>query len=474
MDYSIGQLAAIESMLGYNFNYNAPSLLNNYCMYSSSYNPFSYPYYNPSFCGGSYYSDWMNNGYNTGFGMVPQNSQNNQVAQTQNPNFESLSKEDVKALSDYYSRGINAEEGFGGALLGAIPFAMMENPQTIAHPINAIKAAKKSGVVMESMVKRYGLEELRKANPEVFDGAYKQLYRVCRNSMWKLPTSRWFVQGMVKGNKVIKGNVKECKQAYKSLLEIMDEAMRNAKASKDVKEIRIATEQLRAASANNGRLPRVWKRIRTLGKYELETPVQLAKKSLSSGAAKEAAEKAANGFVKNLTVKGAAGNAALMIAFEALADKDKIGAAFRQDRKTGWKQVGQTSVKGITTAAGLSIGGAAGKAAGAWAGAWAGAKVGALVGSAVPGLGTAVGAVVGTLIGFAGMSVGMWLGGKLAKGIVGKDVGQTALENEKRTTTEGQAELIEYAYKQKQAGEKLDARTQQALDRALMVYGIAS
>ena len=64
----------------------------------------------------------------------------------------------------------------------------------------------------------------------------------------------------------------------------------------------------------------------------------------------------------------------------------------------------------------------------------------------------------------------MWLGGKIGKGIVGKDVGQTALDKEMASTHNGQIQLIQFAYEKQQAGEKLDPKTQQALNHAISLY----
>lgn len=437
----IQSLANMEYALygGMNTNTLAPSLMNGYkadlsSLYQDPYSQYMYPYY------GNYYPTYTN---------TQQNKQNIGNSTIQNNTTQTVTdnqtKKDINTLADYYKDTNFVEEGFGGALLGTIPFTLMENPQTFRHPFNAHNAMRRTDGFFNSI---RGLENLWKNEAKTMQGAYSQLYRVNRNALSKWPVlSKWFV-----------GTMPEADRKY------LSDLMKRALESKDPNKIRIATEQLRAASSMNGRIPRAFKWIKgkiTGGATHLKSPAELAKEALASGSAQKAAAETGKSFWKSFTPKSILGGAGMFALFEAVMDWSKIKAAFGKDNSSGMQQLGQTAVKAAGCSIGFTAGQAAGKAVGRLAGAWAAAKVGALVGSAVPGLGTAIGAIAG----FAGASLGMWLSTKISKAVVGEDVGQKIeIENMKKTK-EGQQNLLSYTIGQYQNGEKVPPEVLSAAQR---------
>ena len=148
-----------------------------------------------------------------------------------------------------------------------------------------------------------------------------------------------------------------------------------------------------------------------------------------------------------------AGGAAFMAGIEVLMKIPDIKTAFEKDSATGWKQIGQTSVK----AAGNAVGWIAGEAAFSAASTWAIAEICAATGTAIaPGVGTAIGFVVGMV----GGAIGCWAMGKLTNWMVGDDVAnEVTAENKLKEV--GQTE----------DGKTAEVGKQEILQNAISMHG---
>lgn len=430
----ISALAKMEMALygGFGPNAAAPSYMNNYMGGVGSFNNMTANPYT-----------FNNFNYGNPYAQVPANySASSQIAQTQQkqePQVQATtaSKSDLDTLVDYYKKNSVLEEGLGGAAFGGLTFAAMENPQTLAHPINAFKATREADKIFkEALEASSGAKALWKSNPSLMQDAYSQLYRVTRNGEGKWFYSKWFVEPMANSEK-----------------EALQKIMTNAIKSGDKEAIQLATEQLRAASKCNGRLPKAWNSIKgffTGNKTAMKTPTELANEALTSGAAQKAVANHGLSFAKKCLSEGKG-----WFLFDMIFSSGKIWTAFTHKDggvETGLAQTGQSVVK----AAGNAFGWVAGKAAGGWAG----AKLGAMLGSACPGVGTAIGAVVG----FIGGSLGMWAMGKATKAIVGEDIATNLEAKDKKSTPQGQQELLSLVVQRAQAGEKIPEKVMRAAE----------
>lgn len=427
--------AALYGGIG-GFN-GAPSYINGYMGamdYNNMANPYPYNNY-PSY-----------NQYQT---LPSQYSASSQITQpqtqeTQTQKTASTNKSDLDTLVEYYKKNNVVEEGLAGAAFGGLTFAAMENPQTLAHPINAFRATKSADKIFKTALESSeAAKALWKSNPSIMQDAYSQLYRVTRNGEGKWFYSKWFIDPMAKAEK-----------------EALQKIMTDAIATGDKQAIQIATEQLRAASKCNGRLPKAFNTVKgwiTGNKAAMKTPTELANNALTSGAAQKAVTEHGMSFAKKCLSEGKG-----WFLFDMIFSAGKIWTAFTHKDggvETGLAQTGQSVVK----AAGNAFGWVAGKAAGGWAG----AKLGAMIGSAFPGVGTAVGAIVG----FIGGSLGMCAMSHLTKKIVGEDVAANLEANDKKNTPEGQAELLSLVVQKAQAGEKVPDNVMKAAQNVATAMG---
>lgn len=429
----ISALANMEMALygGFGPNAAAPSYMNNYMGGIGSFNnmaanPYSFNNFN----------------YGNPYAQMPANySASSQIAQPQQQKQQAqattASKSDLDTLVDYYKKNSVLEEGLAGAAFGGLTFAAMENPQTLAHPINAFKATGAADKIFKQALEASKeAKALWKSSPSIMQDAYSQLYRVTRNGESKWAISKWFVEPMANSER-------------EALQKIMTDAIKSG----DKEAIQLATEQLRAASKCNGRLPKAWNAIKnffTGNKTAMKTPTELAEEALTSGAAQKAVANQGLSFAKKCLSEGKG-----WFLFDLIFSSGKIWTAFTHKDggvETGLAQTGQSVVK----AAGNAFGWVAGKAAGGWAG----AKLGALIGSAYPGVGTAIGAVVG----FIGGSLGMWAMGKATKAIVGEDVATNLEAKDKKSTPQGQQELLSLVVQRAQAGEKVPENVMRAAE----------
>ncbi|MCM1004317.1 MAG: hypothetical protein NC408_08260 [Candidatus Gastranaerophilales bacterium] len=424
----ISALMNMEAMLygGMGPNAAAPSFVNGYRGGVDMYN--SMAMNNP----------YMYNMAQNPYAQMPsQYSASSQITQPQQETQTTASKSDLDTLVDYYKKNSVLEEGLGGAAFGGLTFAAMENPQTLAHPINAFKATGAADKLFKTAMEASSeAKALWKSSPSIMQDAYSQLYRVTRNGESKWAISKWFIKPMEATEK-------------EALQKIMTDAIKSG----DKEAIQIATEQLRAASKCNGRLPQAWQSVKnffTGNKTALKTPTELAEEALTSGAAKKAVTEHGMSFAKKCLSEGKG-----WFLFDMVFSAGKIWTAFTHKDggvETGLAQTGQSVVK----AAGNAFGWVAGKAAGGWAG----AKLGAMIGSAYPGVGTAIGAVVG----FIGGSLGMWAMGKVTKKLVGEDVATGLEAKDKKNTAQGQQELLSLVVQRAQAGEKVPDKVMKAAE----------
>ena len=209
------------------------------------------------------------------------------------------------------------------------------------------------------------------------------------------------------------------------------EATVNAMKTGNLNELAIVNEQIKQATVKNNWFSRTWRSLRGIAEPSVnpseifnrtgnETAVKAAEKSLglAEGALKEVGSSATRQLTAKTVLDGVtkhAGGAAFMAGIEVLMKIPDIRIAFEKDSATGWKQIGQTSVK----AAGNAVGWIAGEAAFTAASTWAIAEICAATGTAIaPGVGTAIGFVVGMI----GGAIGCWLAGKATNAIVGDDV----------------------------------------------------
>lgn len=415
---------ALYGASGIGLNAAAPSFINGYKGGVDMYNsmPAASPYL---------YNNWNNNSYS----QSPANySASSQITQPVSKPSQ-VSNSDLDILVNYYKKNNVVEEGLAGAAFGGLTFAAMENPQSLVHPLNAFRASSKADKLFKGVLDSTpAAKALWKSEPAVMQEAYSQLYRVTRNAESKFGISKWFIKPMAETERDV-------------LQKIMTDALKTG----DKETIQLATEQLRAASKCNGRIPQAMNWVKNQFKSTptvMKTPTELAQESLTSGAAQKAVANQGLSFAKKCLSDGKG-----WFLFEMLFSLGKIHTAFTHKDggvEAGLAQTGQSVVK----AAGSALGWVAGKAAGGWAG----AKLGAVIGSAYPGVGTAIGAVIG----FIGGSLGMWAMGKAAKKIAGEDVAAKLEAKDKKTTTEGQAELLSLVSQKIQAGEKVPEKVRQA------------
>ena len=146
-------------------------------------------------------------------------------------------------------------------------------------------------------------------------------------------------------------------------------------------------------------------------------------------------------------------------ALDLVGSFGKITTAFQEDTSTGFKQLGQSVVK----AGARTVGWQAGEALGVL-----GAnKLTPMIAKAVGGKwATVIGAIARPVCALATS----WLSGKVARWIVGDDVANKVQAKKAAETPEGQQMMLQDIIARVQAGEKIDAPTQQALQKLMTMY----
>lgn len=429
-------------------NSNVPNYMNNYSMpLLNTYGVNNY--YNPVMTG--------YNGTQTSFGQnIPTNytsaatnianASNNTQAQVSGSIFKGLNQQETQALKDCYVKGQEPSEGLMGAAFGGVTMGLMNNPRYLAHPINTIMGSHNIKS-MFSGIKGTGVLNKLWTDPKtnnVIREAYFQMNKASsRAAGWKFGLFR----------------KRYTEAEYNTLKGIMEKALKSG----DVNEIAKASETLKNAYTTNGHIPTLWNKAKAWVKGEKYKPVDILTKTnnadeiakISNNAKSLVEQSSKTSFTDILKKGGGVKGGMFMAAFELILSWGKIKTAFSKDSETGWKQVGQTTVK----AAGNATGWMLGEAAGIWAATATCAKIGTMFG---PGVGT----LVGGLLGLVGGSIGMWAMSKVTKGLVGEDVASKVEAENLAQTNEGQTQLLQFAAQQAQDG-KADIQTQQALLKVL-------
>lgn len=458
---------------GLNTNASAPSYLNGYVGESSIFNEQNL--YNPNFYG---YNQNFGQVLPTGYANQVQNQQNGvnnqnqqnplmtQPVQTQQVlPFQGLTENDRKAIVDYYAKNLEPSESLlNAATTGAIGTVVMTNPRIIAHPINYLKTtfSPKSQVnAMFKDAKKAGtaLNAAWKENSMIMEEAFSQMHRAEARFNSKAGLFRKSYS----------------KQDFAQLKTIMETALTPGADGKiNINKVAEATEKLRHAYSNNGWLfDPIGNFKERFGKFANKFGIKKGTKTVASQLNDVDIDKIIKSNTDKLlelnrgkatTFKNAfqkaGGKMGLAFgALEFLMSYDKIQTAFEKDKKTGWKQVGQSAVKSAANAGGWMLG--------ETAAIWAGAKLGATIGTAFgPGVGTAIGAVIG----FIGGSIGMCLAGKAAKALVGEDVANKINADKLAQSSDGQLEILQNVLETAQKDENLDAKTAIALNKTLNMY----
>ena len=432
---AINQLSNMEFMLyggRSGMNIGCPSFMNGYKANIGINNGNYYNYYNPAFQG--YYNKdiftHQNDATTVNTDVVNQahtaGENTNPNIDYSNPQFKGLS-DDLNELGNYYVKNSAPSESLSGAAISGAAFGVMNNPRTILHPINTIKATFSDTMKNMFADVRVPNSELNKlytnklmVDGKIFDGGH-ELVSEAYARMHKLEALKHWKIGLFRRSLTAESQAELLKQS-----EVIEKNLASALKSGNVKEIAKWTEEAkRLGNRFTGWLP---KGFRAIG---LQKPMTWLRSKINPSqyqpiegvVEKNIAEAGAKSTLgKSLTHSCGVGSGLFFAGMEFLNDmvfEHKIQDAFEKDSATGWKQVSQTAVKG----AGSAIGWAVGEGIGAWAGGLAAMKIGATLGTTIaPGVGTAIGAVAGLI----GGSIGCWLTGKLVHSVIGQDVGTLA------------------------------------------------
>ena len=463
---AISSLANMEYMLYGNnagMNMNCPSYFNGYRGNSMSsmmnYAGVFGGYYNPSFRGAYPGQDvfTLQNDATRVSNPAQQVAQSNPQADMSNPQFRGLS-DDLNELGDYYIKNSAPSESFIGAAVGGAAFGLMQNPRMIVHPWNSLTS---TGAVEKMFA---GVKDETTAIGKLWRNSEVGGYEIVSNAYSRMHKLESLQKGKLG---LFRRSLSKLSPEAKAEADLIKKGMTEALAAGDAKQIAYWTERAkRLTNAFTGFIPKglraiglqkplTWVRSKINPTHYDKNIVGVADKAVTDAGAKTT-------FGQFMKRSCGIGNGLLFAGMEFALDFGKIQTAFSKDSSTGWKQVGQTAIKG----AGSAIGWAVGEGIGAWAG----AKLGAAAGTAIcPGLGTAIGAVAGLI----GGSVGCWLMGKITHKITGPDAGtKVEVENMKRTA-QGQVQLLQLTASQAQDDKKLNPRTLQAINNIANFYGAA-
>lgn len=376
---------------------------------------------------------------------------NPQTMSAQQAISQQASQGDIDKIANFYNEKSQAGETLMGAAIGGAAFGLINNPRLIAHPFNSIKSI---GVVKEMFkdVKVEGTNAYKLWNApetnELMREAYGMMHKIESRNMSKLG---WVRQSYLKNP-----------EDYKALEPYINN-LKTAINKGDAKGVEEAVAHLKAGYTNNGAIS---KGIGTVKSWigldrNPNKAADAIKNTKVLNAAKADVHKMVGkpSFMKALKRGGGVKGGLLFMGIELLTAIPNIKAAFSKDKSTGWKQVGQSTVKG----AGSAIGWAAGEALGVWGA----TKLCAAAGTAIaPGVGTAIGAVIGLI----GGSIGCWLAGKATKKIVGQDVGEKVRLEQMKKTPEGQVQLLQLTAQEKD----IPMDVQQSMMNVANQYGMVA
>ena len=429
----------------------APSMMNGYRMPSFGANSQYSGMYNNQY--GTYYPNYYQSYYNNYNGSdVFQSTQSQGQAQQQSdasaPSAPAFgSQKDWNTLAKYYTKSSAPSEGLIGTTLGGAAFGLIQNPRLIAHPWNSMRGLKETRKMFADIKTEGSALRTLWQNPETNDlmrEAYFRMHKLESRKFTRLP--------------IIRNRYSEAD--YNKLKEIMKDALKLGEAE-DIAE---ATAKLKVAYVNDGWLGKLFSKIR--GK---DVTVEAALKDTNkiNSAKNEILNSAKNlmngnkfSYAKALKRGGLFGSL-FFVGIEFLCSAGDIKSAFAKDKETGnthygRKQLGQTAVK--------AVGSAAGWAAGEALGVMGAAKICSAIGTAIaPGVGTAIGGVLGLI----GGSIGCWLTGKLTHAMVGENVG-AELENQKLAQTdEGRSQLLQLTLQNVKKDKNVDQDTLLAINNII-------
>ena len=312
--------------------------------------------------------------------------------------------------------------------------AIMQNPRVIAHPINTFTTFFKGGNATNKMFEGFRDSKLWKDHAYVMEEAFAQMNRTEARSLSKLGLFRSQYSA----------------EDYKKLSGIMEDALKSG----NVDEIAKATETLRHAQVNDGKLFKLFRGDKT--------PTVSSRLADVDVIAKNAAELSK---CKDMTFgqawNRAGGTLGLMFGgLELVGSVGKISTAFQVDTSTGFKQLGQSTVK----AAANTVGWQAGEALGIWGA----SKITPAITKA---LGPKWGPVVAALARPVCAIASSWASRKIAKAVVGDDIVNKIQAEQAVNTPEGQIAMVQNIAMRAQQGEEIDPLAMQAAQKIAMQYG---
>ena len=438
MTLPISSLANMEYMLYGGMlgaNPNCPSSANGYMASNNMYSNYMYnPYFYNNYAG-------MNQGgsINPAAGNNAGNILSNPAATNNTDIFTKTSdktvQQDLETLGKYYEDGQSMVQTWGSLPMAAGMIAFTENPQAMKHFINSSKAIGVTNKVFD--MKNPAIKALWEKNPVIMQRAYGQMHAINRAAESKLPViGGWF-------KKQLDGKTRE----------ILENRMKEALKTGDIKTIARATEELKASRYMDGAIPSGWRKLKKSLGFNVAEKTPLGQIDLKKAQIDKAVEVATaskcgfGGLVKQGLKEGKT-----FALFSTLIDAPKIISAYQNGGAgAALTQATQTGIRAAADGIGWTLGRAAGTAIGT--------KVGAAIGTAVcPGLGTAVGAILG----FVGGAAGSILASKITHKLMPTDKA-TELEAKKlKSTPEGQSQLLTMVLQKAQAGEKIPDNVAQA------------
>lgn len=435
-----GSLSALDnmSMQLYGTPY-MPAYQNQTMANPYAYN-YSYPQYQ-SYANQNYANQGLNTGsiYGNGYATPASAGYDSYTpSATQQTNtetsFQGLTQAEAQALVKTYQKGLEPVEKL--ALGGGISMAITQNPRVIAHPLNTLQTffGFNNGGATNKMFEGLRDSKLWKDHAYIMEEAYAQMNRTEARSMTKL--------GILRGQ--------YSAEDYKKLSDTMEKALKSG----NIDEIAKATETLRHAQVNDGKLikffrgdktPTVDSRLADTAKITEETSKLLKNKNMDFKQAWQTA----------------GGKSCLLVGgMSMLANVGKIKTAFQVDTKTGMKQLGQSTAKSAANALGWQAGEALGI--------WASTKITPTIASKFGGKwATLVAAVARPVCGI----ITSWLANKATRAVVGEDVVNKVQAEQAITTQEGQVAMVQDLVARAQQGEQIDPLAMQAAQKIAMQYG---
>lgn len=337
-------------------------------------------------------------GYTPSFGVSPATSEFTKYAVMNHG----------KQVTDYLF-GVEKQEDEKLLPMLAVGGGMMTSPwiaRVLRHPKAAFEALKDTNALFK------GLDYKTLSNSQV-GKSYSNIFK----------TNRLMNASTITGKNIIANtkyvqNADEVKNALKSSIEALKEALKSGDKTKIAKYTGELESLLKSAKLPNP-FVRAWQAIKGVNPKSTADILQAATKAGEKAVATHTAATAAkSGSTLSKIAKGAKSGGAIGMA--VIEGALELGEIYNTEKELGTgaavKQTAKSAVK-----VGASVGG--------WvAGAKGGAVAGGAIGTAIcPGLGTAIGGFLGGLI---GGFTGSWASRKIADSVVGKSELQKAKEEQ--------------------------------------------